>query len=569
MSQKEISSMKTARGRVVLILLMTAATTFAAAPGSLDPTFGVGGKVARNFSDPVYIQGVAIQLDGKIVITGLATNGATRDFMVIRLKANGDYDPTFGTGGIAYVDISGRFDDAYAVAIQSDGKIIVGGTSITGGWGDVAMVRLMPNGSLDMTFDGDGILLLNSFPGFMGDSLLTLSIQPDGKIIGGGKVETDFLLVRVNLDGTLDQGFGNGGIVVTSSSVFANDIRDIVILPDGKILAAGGSGRCVVARYNTNGSIDAAYGAGGFFIMNPGFLTECKAVALQADGKAVISGYASNSRNNALIARLTANGALDSTFGSTGLIVSNIGSSSWDNFTDVAVQPDGKILGSGSSGESDTYDFAVVRYNPNGVPDPSFAANGISLSVSSGNETATRALIYGDKLIAVGDAGGNVASPFGIRLARYNLAVTPTSSSDFDGDGTPDYAVFRPSTSNWYILRSSDNGVQVSQFGAVGDVPVDGDFDGDGRTDLAIFRPLAGQWWVNRSSSGAVFAVQFGASGDKPAVGDYDKDGRSDIAFWRPSTGTWTILRSNDGFTSYFGIPFGASGDIPIQAAPQ
>ncbi len=561
--------METPRICAFLIVLLASVSNFAAAPGSLDPTFGVGGKVARDFTDPVYIQGVTVQTDGKIVITGLATNGSTRDFLVMRLNANGEYDPTFGTNGIVYTDISGRYDDPYAVVVQNDGKIVVAGTSSTGGWGDIVFVRYLPNGSLDPTFDSDGILLLNSFPGFVGDGITTLAIQPDGKILGGGRVETDFLLVRINLDGTLDGNFGNGGIVVTNSSGFADNLRDVAILPDGKILAAGGSGRCVVARYNSNGSLDAAYGAGGLFIMNAGFLTECKGIATQVDGKAVISGYASNARNNSLVARLNANGSLDTTFAGTGMIVSNLSQSSWDNSCDIAVQPDGKILAAGSSGQSDVYDFSVARYNTNGTLDPTFGASGISLSVTPDNESATRAVIYGDKLVVVGDAGGIVASPFGIRFARYNLTATPTASSDFDGDGTPDYAVFRPSTSNWYILRSSDNSVQILQFGANGDVPLDGDLDGDGRTDLAIFRPSVGQWWVNRSSSGSAFAVQFGQSTDKPTVSDYDKDGRTDIAFWRPSTGMWNVLRSSDGFTSYFGVPFGASGDIPIGAATQ
>lgn len=561
--------MKTPYFRVFLFVFFAAVSTFAAAPGSLDPTFGIGGMVARDFANAPIIQSTALQPDGKILIVGLMQNGPTRDFFVVRLNPNGDYDTTFGTGGIVFTDINGRFDDPNAVAVQNDGKIVVAGGSSTGGWGDMAFVRYMPNGSLDTTFDGDGILLLNSFPGFVGDSITTLSIQPDGKILGGGSVDTDFLIVRINLDGTLDSSFGTGGIVVTSSNAFAHRIGEMAILPDGKILAAGFGSRCSVARYNPNGTLDAGYGSAGFFTMNAGFYAECRAIAIQNDGKAVIAGYGVDSVHHSLLARLNTNGTLDNSFGGTGMIFSNISQTSADYYTDVVIQPDGKILASGISGANNEFDFSVARVNTTGVADPSFGVNGISLTVKPGNQSAVRSVMYGDKLLVMGDAGALENTPFGIRAARYNLATTPTASSDFDGDGIPDYAVFRPSTSNWYVLRSSDNGVQVSQFGAVGDVPVDGDFDGDGRTDLAIFRPSVGQWWVNRSTSGAAFAVQFGQNTDKPAVGDYDKDGRTDIAFWRPSSGTWTVLRSSDGFTSYFGVPFGASGDIPIQAAPQ
>jgi hypothetical protein len=138
-------------------------------------------------------------------------------------------------------------------------------------------------------------------------------------------------------------------------------------------------------------------------------------------------------------------------------------------------------------------------------------------------------------------------------------------SADFDGDGSPDLSVFRPSTGQWFILSSGSSTFTITQFGLDGDIPVDADFDGDKRSDIALFRPSTGTWFSLNSSNGQFNAARFGLNGDKPVPGDYDKDGRSDIAVWRPSIGDYFILNSSNGTVQE--THWGLNGDIPIRAA--
>lgn len=145
------------------------------------------------------------------------------------------------------------------------------------------------------------------------------------------------------------------------------------------------------------------------------------------------------------------------------------------------------------------------------------------------------------------------------RAAEYH-------ASDFDGDGTSDVAVYRPSAGAWFVLNSGSNTFSAFTFGTNGDIPVEGDFDGDRRTDITVFRPSTGTWFRLDSSNLGFSATPFGVNGDKPSPGDYDKDGKTDIAVWRPSSGSYFILRSSNG--AFQATQWGANGDIPIAASP-
>ena len=153
----------------------------------------------------------------------------------------------------------------------------------------------------------------------------------------------------------------------------------------------------------------------------------------------------------------------------------------------------------------------------------------------------------------------------GVTTTSWGLAGDQVMSGDYDGDGKTDATVFRNQggAGIWYVQRSSDNGFTGFHFGLGDDVPVKGDYDGDGRNDFAVFRPSNGVWYVARSSDGAVQSINWGLSTDKPVATDFDGDGKTDLAVYRPSTGVWYVQRSSDG--GFQAVQFGLSEDIPVK----
>src|SRR5581483_9634764 len=279
---------------VIAVIIMLAphaqrAAYAQAMDGALDPTFGSGGKVTTDFATS-FDNGsaVAIQGNGKIVMVGANFDGiGGADFAVARYNVDGSLDASFGTGGKVLTDFGRSYDQATAVAIQLDGKIVVVGRTQTGGSNDdFALARYNADGSLDATFGVGGKVHTDLGATFF-ERANAVVIQWDGKIIAAGETNsagrlvdtTDFALVRYNADGSIDTTFGGGGnapatgVVITDFGDTNDQVFALAIQTDGKIVAVGsttpvmsgaGTGAdFALARYNTDGSVDSTFGVMG------------------------------------------------------------------------------------------------------------------------------------------------------------------------------------------------------------------------------------------------------------------------------------------------------------------
>ena len=585
------------------------------ADGSLDTTFSGDGKLTASIVIASSVaKAVAIQDDGAIILAGYSTSGANTDFAVARY-----YGGSLDTSFKKITPIGNLEDVANAVAIQADGKIVAAGYSNNGTSRDFALVRYNADGSLDATFDGDGKVITDL--GAFDDEALAVAIQADGKIIAVGYSSLDNVLsfptaiVRYNADGSLDTSFGTNGKVIIQSVQSASSV---VIQPDGKIVVAGyyfvflsATGRdFALARFNTNGSLDTTFDGDGVVTTHFGDFDGALSVALQADGKIIAAGWTHNQGVfdfDFALARYNPNGSLDTSFDADGKVITAINSSS--GAYSVGVQRNGKIVaaGSGNLGNPTNRDFTLVRYNANGSLDTSFDGDGkLATDFFGGNDDAyALAIERGGRIVAAGYAVNGTRTDFAAARymgdpvhtkfdfdgdARADISVfRPTMvggtwyvmqsstgrtdggplgvpsdkivPADYDGDGRTDIAQFNSSTGTWYLNRSQAGYISF-QFGTSGDIPVPSDFDGDSKDDVAVYRPSTGIWWIIQSSNGAVLARHFGVAEDKPVAGDYDGDGRSDIAVYRPSQGVWHILQSSDNL--YRAYQFGISEDKPI-----
>jgi uncharacterized delta-60 repeat protein len=370
----------------VLFVLPWAAT---AAPGSLDPSFNSpNGYVLFNSAVNNRDRGVevAVQADGEIVVLGYSHNGTNEDVLLTRYKADGTLDTTFGTGGFVLYDRGGN-DRGLGLALQPDGKIVAAGYTYTGNYRDVLVLRYNTNGTLDSTFGAGGAAIYSS-AGSATDIGFGVAVQADGGIIVVGETSNgtnqDALVLRYTAAGSLDNGFGNGGVFLYSGPgnnmdrAFAAAIQQ-----DGKIVVVGASvvnnkDDALVLRLNANGTLDGTFGLGGVVTYSGAGdnFDYGNGVALQEDGRIVVLGATSNGTAfDILLLRYNVNGTLDTQFGTGGVVVYGDAAGLNDYGYALVIQKDGKIVIAGySHGSND--DVLVVRFRPTGIPDTSFGTGG-------------------------------------------------------------------------------------------------------------------------------------------------------------------------------------------------
>jgi uncharacterized delta-60 repeat protein len=462
--------------------------------GSPDTSFGGDGRKISAFINSDFAYAVAIQTDGKIVVCGNIGD----EFAVARYNANGSLDASFDGDGWVATDFFGGPDHSRAIAIQTDGKIVVAGNGRTASGStlnDFAVARYNADGSLDTSFDGDGKVLTDILGS--NDNAQDVVIQADGKIVVGGSswgTNDQFGLARYNSDGSLDTSFDGDGKVNSNITPYSELLYALAVQPDGKIVAAGVGTTFLLARYNPNGSLDSSFdGDGVASAPMPYPFSAANAVAVQADGKIVAAGYTASSSEEAdfALARFNSDGSLDTSFDADGRLVSNI--YSWRiSANAVAIQPDGKIVAAGvrytfiTNGYSP--DFAVNRYNADGTLDTSFDGDGrVTTDVQLADILHAIAIQPDGKIIVVGE-GFN-----GLSMVRYNPNGSLDSSFGngglvVDGDngsnrGKPLAVVVQPDgkilTAGQGFSFSLGYGSAIYRYNADG--TRDNSFDGDGR----------------------------------------------------------------------------------------
>lgn len=358
--------------------------------GTLDESFGDGGIAVLSFgNNTVDADAIAVQSDGKILVAGAWSTA--KGFAVVRLNPNGTLDSTFGTGGAVEKNVGGVSAVSRAIALQPDGKILVAGFVIFPGTGyDAVVMRFLSDGSPDNGFGTAGVVLTDVDS--HDDQALALSLQPDGRIVIAGQTlsndltVSDMLFVRYLSNGAIDGTFGTSGISTVDFRGTADIARSIAFSAGG-IVAAGTSRDpatsrtdIAVVRLDSSGVLDPAFGVAGRYLSSfggPGSQV-ARALAVDAVGRPLVAGtYGSAQPNDFAVLRITVGGMLDTTFGTGGLVTTDFGGRSDDGFG-LGLQADGRVIVVGPSlglTPSDSR-VAIGRYLPNGGPDPLFASGG-------------------------------------------------------------------------------------------------------------------------------------------------------------------------------------------------
>jgi uncharacterized delta-60 repeat protein len=369
--------------------------------GTLDSSFGSGGSVTTDFAGKEdRLQAMAVMSDGRFVAAGWADTGTgsvkglpvtNYDVAVARYLPGGSLDTSFGTGGKVTTNIStysttdtfNKRDEANAVVVQDDGKIVVGGYSYTPqGTTEGVLVRYNTNGTLDTTFGGTGLVQIN-LPNFNSDGVWALAILRDPANAANDKIVTmeapktssgySVGVARYNLDGSLDASFGtNGRMVTTVPGVSLGDWA-MALQSDGSVVVTGyyqytnGTPQdTFLLRYTAAGVLDSTFGNNGIVVFDAGGSDVGYSVAIQpSDGKILVAGYSSLTNGSAFVARFQTGGTLDTTFGSNGEALDTFANSG-SSFHGLAVQSDGKIVAVGgatsTSRKTTTNNFLIARF---------------------------------------------------------------------------------------------------------------------------------------------------------------------------------------------------------------
>ncbi len=444
-------------GLILLTVVFSSSAIVHAATGDLDLSFSEDGRIIGDFipgTPGSSFAATAIQGDGKIVAVGSVFN-QPRYLYATRYYSDGSPDLTFGQAGQVRFQFGGFYNYIYDLAIQPDGKIVIAGCYCEEDLSDytLAVARLYPNGELDTTFDGDGVLLRPDLAG----PASAVAIQADGKIVVAGQVGffLDWIVLRLNANGSQDNTFA---VIPNVLAPRHGMPWDAVIQSDGKIVVAGGDNRSILARYTTNGQLDTEFDGDGIAVSSeagPGYST----VKIQTDGKIVAAGSS--------IVRYLPNGSLDTTFDGDGILERPV-----NTFT---IQADGKIIAVSNLENGSNCDFGIVRLESNGALDLTFSGDGTASIDFNGSEDYPYgiALDQNGRAVVVGQSDQRFAIARIITHAslRRNGKIAFTSDRDgnreiyvMNADGSNQTRITNNSTIDDFPIWSPD-GMKIAFLG--------------------------------------------------------------------------------------------------------
>lgn len=384
--------------------------------GKLLNTFGKNGMVLTPVGTDSYIaQSLALQEDGKIIVSGYCSITSGSDFITARYNRDGTIDQSFGSSGSIIEDISPALDIVNNMVIQRDGKIVVAGYSTDSiGYYDCTLVRYDTDGKRDITFGNDGIVIASLGPYY--DWASDMDIRDDGKIIVAGTIynghDYDFVLMQLDDLGNSDGTFGINGKVITSIDTLNDVTYDLELQQDGKIIVSGYSQseeghHPVLVRYLPDGSLDNTFGMEGIVSITGETVFEGSQliIILQPDGR-IVAGTTSYNGNDLdfWLCRLDHDGTYDDSFGLNGIVSKDLGMGTHESVTSltqcILANGEVKIIASGYTYSGNNTDFAVVAYNPDGSTDPDFNAvtsfgSSLSYSYSSAVQDDGKVLLAG------------------------------------------------------------------------------------------------------------------------------------------------------------------------------
>lgn len=479
---------------------------------------------------------IVIQPDGKILVAG-----NTYFAQLLRLNADGTFDTAFRQNYPFWQETE------RSVALQPDGKILVGSLFGFGSGATNGVLRVNSNGTIDSSF-GAQVTQIND--GTTG-GINSIGVMPNGQVLIAGQFSTvsgstRLDIARLNSNGSVDAAFGN--------SQSDGEIMSMLLLADGKLVVGGtfnnigGVSKIGIARINSDGTLDSLFATPQLSAAG-----DVHTISRQADGKYILAGsftIADGPRTHTNVARLNSDGTLDSTF--------FIGDQDKQHLTVYSslIQPDGKIVIGGGVNRFPPYganDFTpqlAARFNTDGSRDNSLGNFPIVFDSILLCGVCSVALQPDGKIITGGYYRGRGRVPSDTSRINTNATLDiPYARFDYDGDARTDLSVFRPSNQTWYMLGSQT--FRSFEFGVNSDLPVPADYDGDGKTDIGVFRQSNGTWyWIN-SSTITFSYLTWGEPGDLPVPGTILGRRKATYDVYRQSNKTHYRVELDNGIPDF------------------